>query len=90
MRKILSFGIILLALVILTACGGDPTVEPTVDPTVPVDTYWDEDGNGIPDWQEEEITLTYATWQYTQPDMVTIDLLMIAENCPWFNKANIN
>lgn len=42
-------------------------------------TYWDADGNGIEDWQEEEITLTYSTWQYTDDTMVTIDVLMAKE-----------
>jgi len=50
-------------------------------------TFWDQDGNGIEDWQEKEITLTYATWQYNlKPDVdattgkdssITIDTLMI-------------
>ena len=41
--------------------------------------FWDSDKNGIPDWQEKEITLTYATWQYENSDAVTIDTLLIEE-----------
>jgi multiple sugar transport system substrate-binding protein len=92
MKKVMSIGLIVMVLLFLAACKGDPTV-PTIptdtgNPTDPTDEYWDQNGNGIPDWQEEEITLTYATWQYTQPDMVTIDLLMIeafAEKYPNIN-----
>ena len=40
-------------------------------------TYWDQDANGIEDWTEEEITLTYSTWQHTSADIVTIESLMI-------------
>lgn len=39
-------------------------------------TFWDADGNGIEDWTEKEITLKFATWQYTDDTMVTIDVLM--------------
>ena len=39
--------------------------------------FWDADKNGTPDWQEKEITLTYATWQWVDPDVVTIDTLML-------------
>ena len=39
--------------------------------------YWDADKNGKPDWTEKEITLRYATWQYTDPNTVTIDTLMV-------------
>ncbi len=73
MRKILSSALIILALVFLVAC--TPKEDPIIIPD-PTDEFWDADGNGTPDWQEEEITLTYATWQYTNPDMVTIDVLM--------------
>ena len=43
------------------------------------DAFWDSDKNGIPDWQEKEITLRYATWQYNNPEAVTIDTLLIEE-----------
>lgn len=77
MKKIGILTLIVLGMLTFYACKEEES-EPTPTP-IPVDTFWDEDGNGIPDWQEEEITLTYATWQYTQPDMVTIDVLMIEE-----------
>ena len=32
--------------------------------------------DGTPDWQEK-VTLRYATWQYNNPDVDTIDTLMI-------------
>ena len=41
--------------------------------------YWDADKNGTPDWQEKEITLRYATWQYNNPEAITIDTLLIDE-----------
>ncbi len=50
------------------SCGGDPEV--------PKESYWDADGNGIPDWQEEECTITFATWAYTKDEYVTIDTVM--------------
>lgn len=78
MKKILNLLMVFSALFLLVACNNDPDdPEDPIIPTDPTDTYWDSDGNGVPDWQEEEITLSYATWQYTQPDMVTIDVLMI-------------
>ena len=43
------------------------------------DEFWDADGNGIEDWMEKEITLRYATWQYNNPEAVTIDTLLIDE-----------
>lgn len=43
------------------------------------DSFWDKDGNGTPDWQEEEVTITYASWQYNNPDAVTIESLMVQE-----------
>jgi multiple sugar transport system substrate-binding protein len=75
MRKILSLSMMILVMFTLVACSKPEASNPTV-PTGPTDSFWDKDGNGIPDWQEKEITLTYATWQYTQPDMITIDVLM--------------
>lgn len=39
--------------------------------------YWDANKNGTPDWAEKEITLKYATWQYNNPEAITIDTLMI-------------
>lgn len=37
------------------------------------------DRDEIPDWAKEEITLKYATWQYTNPETRTIDTRMIEE-----------
>jgi len=59
----------------LTATTTDNTSSTTTESTEP--TFWDQDGNGIEDWQEEEITLTYATWQHTSADIVTIESLMV-------------
>ena len=44
-----------------------------------IDEFWDADGNGIADWQEKEITLRYATWQYTNPETQTIDTFLADE-----------
>jgi multiple sugar transport system substrate-binding protein len=54
------------------------TQSSTTNTTAPITpTYWDQNANGIPDWTEEEITLTYSTWQHTSADIVTIESLMI-------------
>jgi len=77
MKKLFAMLMIALALSLLVSCGkddDDDDDDPIIDPTA---AFWDADGNGVPDWQEKEINLTYATWQYTNPDMVTIDVLMI-------------
>ncbi len=42
-------------------------------------TFWDADANGIEDWTETPITLTYSTWQHTSTDIVTIESLMLQE-----------
>lgn len=47
--------------------------------TSKTDEFWDADGNGTPDWQEKEITLTYATWQYNDPNVETIDSMLVKE-----------
>lgn len=74
--------ILLLLLIVLIACvsscgnndgGGDD------DGKKHEVTYWDKDGNGIEDWTEEKITLKFATWQYTDSERVTIDVLMAEE-----------
>ena len=72
------FTLLICALVatILVGCaggGGGGDVDPK-----PSDkgTYWDADGNGTPDWQEKECTITFATWAYTNEEMVTIDTMM--------------
>lgn len=45
----------------------------------PLDPFWDADQNGIYDWQEEEITLTYASWQHNNAEAETIESLMVKE-----------
>lgn len=77
MRKIWMMLLMISVSFLLFSCNNKPS-ESTPTP-IEIDSYWDEDGNGIPDWQEKQITLKYATWQYTQPDMVTLDVLMIEE-----------
>lgn len=67
MKKIFVF-IIMVAMIFLVGCNGGGETETD---------YWDADNNGIPDWQEKEITLTYASWQHTDLDSVTIESLMI-------------
>lgn len=47
----------LLALVVGCTKGGD-------DNGGKKGTFWDEDGNGIEDWLEKPIHLTYASWQH--------------------------
>lgn len=75
MKKFLIFISILVIALFLSACDKDP--DENGDTPGETDSFWDKDGNGIPDWQEKEITLKYATWQYNNPDTVTIDTLMI-------------
>ena len=41
--------------------------------------YWDQDGNGVEDWTEKEITLTYASWMHNTTEDETIESLMIRE-----------
>ncbi|MCK7487540.1 MAG: hypothetical protein MZU97_20030 [Bacillus subtilis] len=57
-----------------TSSGTSTTTRTTTRTTI--DPFWDEDQNGVEDWQEDEITLTYATWQHTTADVVTIESLM--------------
>ena len=49
--------------------GGETTLDP----------YWDADGDGIADWTEKEITLTYASWQHNNNEVETIESLMVKE-----------
>ena len=85
MKKILS-AFLFLSILVLVGCGATPTEAPGTTKTKETqkprtssenDKFWDKDGNGIPDWQEEEITLTYATWQYNDDTQVTIDTMML-------------
>lgn len=45
----------------------------------PLDEFWDANQNGVYDWQEEKITLTYASWQYNNAEVETIESLMVKE-----------
>ncbi len=76
-----TFIISLLAILLvfsLTACTKTTTGTNTNKPstTEALDSFWDSDGNGVADWQEEEVNLTYATWQYHDGE-TTIDTLLI-------------
>lgn len=93
MKKIiLGFASILLVLAVL-GCGTSTTTTTTTtgstgtstssssgstsSTTTHAATFWDQDADGIEDWQQEEITLTYSTWQHTSTDIVTIESLML-------------
>ena len=69
-----SFLVVLLLVLSLTlvACGDKTPDGPSDD-----DKFWDKDGDGIADWQQEEVTITFATWAYNNPDAQTIDTLLI-------------
>lgn len=81
MKKIINFKhlwslLILVAFMFaLVGCGGAGDQEGG-GKTTPTDSYWDKDGNGIEDWQEKEVTITFATWAYTNSDYITIDTVM--------------
>lgn len=82
MKKILSIIIPICLLVLLVGCKKTTT---TTKPTGPqkqdLNEYWDNDQNGIYDFDEAgEIKLTYSTWQ-THEDTIeqTIDYFMINE-----------
>ncbi len=45
----------------------------------PLDPYWDANQNGIYDWEEKEITITYASWQHNNAEVETIESLMVKE-----------
>ena len=85
MKKVLSLMLTLVFVLFLTACGAKTDAPSTNSgrqtKTKVVDEFWDSDKNGIPDWQEEEVNLTFATWQYKDPgenaDQVTIDTLLL-------------
>lgn len=83
-KKLFALCMVALVLVALVGCGGnkpDGGKDPSgKDPKQNEnELFWDADGNGTPDWQEKEITLRYATWQYNNPEAVTIDTLLIDE-----------
>jgi len=83
MKKIIIACTLFISSFVLIACGGTTTASTTTTTSSSTTTtenveptFWDQDGNGIEDWQEEEITLTYSTWQHTSADIVTIESLM--------------
>ena len=75
MKKIICLALLFLFSFTVIGCHKDPN-NPGGGLTDD-EKFWDQDENGIPDWQEKEITLNYATWQYNNPDSITIDTLMI-------------
>ena len=83
MKKILTIMLTLAFSLLLIGCNKTSDNLPTKNnkPKEELDPFWDSDGNGIADWQEEEINLTFATWQYKDPsdnsDQITIDTLLI-------------
>lgn len=93
MKKIVTLVLVTVFMFAFVSCGGSATTSllttqdngenQTTDSQVttgtPTPTYWDKDGNGIEDWQEEEITLTFSTWQHTSADIITIESLLIDE-----------
>ena len=74
MKRIISLILIVVSSLFLVACNKKTEAGH-------IDEFWDADQNGIPDWQEEEIELTFATWQYkdpsSNPDQTTIDTLLL-------------
>lgn len=88
MKKIiLGFACILAVLAVLgcgtsttTTTGTSATTSSTTASTTSktyAQTFWDQNADGIEDWQQEEVTLTYSTWQHTSTDIVTIESLML-------------
>jgi multiple sugar transport system substrate-binding protein len=90
MKKLAIALILFASLFAIMACGGETTTTTASQATTSggtttstrittqttLDPFWDEDQNGVEDWKEDEITLTYATWQHTTADVVTIESLM--------------
>ena len=74
MKKFLMICLVMLLALGLVACKKDNGGEEKEK-----NLFWDADQNGIEDWQEKEITLRYATWQYTNPEVETIDTLLVKE-----------
>ena len=79
LRNLFTILVCLLVCTVLASCETTPgggTDNPSPDGK---SSYWDKDGNGIEDWQEKEVTLTFLTWAYTDDTTVTIDVLMAEE-----------
>lgn len=83
MKKVFTLMLTLICSLLLVGCKetGNNTTKGGGKRTQELDPYWDSNGNGVADWQEEEVYLTFATWQYKDPsdnaDQVTIDTLLI-------------
>lgn len=89
MKKTVLAFVMITILFVMAACQTTTTTTQTTASTtssttststttqVATDPFWDEDQNGVDDWLEDEITLTYATWQHTTSDIVTIESLMV-------------
>ena len=67
-KRFLLLIMIVCSIFMVVSCG---------EKTGEVDGFWDKDGDGIADWQQEEITLTYASWQHNDPEAITIESLMV-------------
>ena len=67
-KRFLLLMMIVCSIFMVVSCG---------EKTGEVDGFWDKDGDGIADWQQEEITLTYASWQHNDPEAITIESLMV-------------
>jgi multiple sugar transport system substrate-binding protein len=77
MKKIFTLLSLVLIMFFAAACDDKDPVPDNGNKNDEHAAFWDRDGNGTPDWQEKEVTLRYATWQYNNPDVDTIDTLMI-------------
>lgn len=75
-KRFLLLLMILCSIFMVASCGEQGSQTGGEEPG---DSFWDKDGNGTPDWQEEEVTITYASWQYNNPEAVTIESLMVQE-----------
>ena len=76
MKKNILFTILAVLSVLILASCSKKTTTTTAKPTTTLDSFWDSNGNGTADWQESEVNLTYATWQYAT-DQTTIDSVLI-------------
>lgn len=77
-KLFLSIFVCLMALTLI-ACGGNNDKKPSKPGGSNLDSYWDADQNGIEDWQEQKITLRYASWQHNNNEVETIESLMVKE-----------
>jgi len=79
MKKIMNFKhlfivfLLFVASIMVVGCGDKKEDSKTEGQGA---SYWDKDGNGKEDWTEKEVTITFATWAYTDDSYVTIDTVM--------------